>query len=322
MTSMTVLKLDPGETLTIPLAAEPESVILWCSQDDIVWTMEYLLGMGDFLDEATASWAAGNLTITTTGTLWIMYVAAFDRPLTVQEFDGIHDAMVDGIPFVFDSLLPYASDEEFGGYVFRRLNVNTGVEEVRAVLPSRDETRYIDREAGSGYTYRYSVTYLHLVEGIEWVESARREDDETLFLANLVLSNMEIEGDSVPVRWWESRRATRHMSTEVVPTLGRKPIAFHGIMSYDQIDISFYTVDDPYGTFNSREHMEALLEIIQPATGENDQPIPKDLCLRDPSGRVLYGSVVTPFVIEDDHGQNQRKGSFTFVENATYVRNV
>ena len=157
---------------------------------------------------------------------------------------------------------------------------------------------------------------------IEWVESARREDDETLFLANLVLSNMEIEGMSVPVRWWDTRRATRNRATEVVATLGKKPITFHGILSYDQIDVSFHTVDDPYGTFTSREHMDALLEITEPAEGENGQPIPRDLCLRDPSGRVLYGSVITPFVVEDDHGQDQRKGTFTFVENATYVRNV
>ena len=89
MATMDVLKLDAAETLTVAVADEPVSAVLWCSEDDVTWTLEYVTPLGDFLDHASISWAAGTLTVTTTGTLWLSTMATFDRALTVAELAQI-----------------------------------------------------------------------------------------------------------------------------------------------------------------------------------------------------------------------------------------
>jgi hypothetical protein len=90
MADLTVLKLDAGEILDIPVTPEPGSVVLWCSEDDVVWSLEYLVPpYGVIMDHASASWSAGTLTITTTATFWVGMVACFERTLETDELNRI-----------------------------------------------------------------------------------------------------------------------------------------------------------------------------------------------------------------------------------------
>lgn len=90
MADITVIRLDAGETITIPLDVEPSAAVVWCSEDDVIWSLEYFPTLPDaIMDNGSISWAAGTLTITTTAILWVGWVATFERDLEVYELDRI-----------------------------------------------------------------------------------------------------------------------------------------------------------------------------------------------------------------------------------------
>jgi hypothetical protein len=224
----------------------------------------------------------------------------------------------DALPETEVSGQPWAADEDFGGYIVRRTNLDTGETERSERLPGRNLNGYFDREAASGYNYRWSVTYLYLQEG-QWVESEPVEFEHALFLKGLVLTDMQ-SGVSVPVIWWDSRSIPKVFGSEAIVTLGKQPILFQGELNYRALSVAFHTVDDPGGAFTALDHFEAIESMADAVyTTPDGYPAPRDICLRTPSRLVLYGSLQSPLGREDDHDTGQVHGTLNFIQGSTYV---
>lgn len=239
-----------------------------------------------------------------------------DHILTDAEYTLLTTAMA-ADDLAYDGLLPYASDNTWGGYVVHRIDLETGEDEVVAHLLTRGETSWIDRRPISGKQYRYYVTYQYLVNSVDWIESDYTTDDAGVILENLVISDLADNGVSVPIRYWERRELENKADTEVVETFGPKPLTFQGILDYDIWTIDWEMIDDENGTYTARTQAEALKELGRAATDSAGRPVPKELYVRDPRGRGAFVTM-TGFREDDPHLTMRASGRVTLTENATY----
>ncbi len=207
-------------------------------------------------------------------------------------------------------------DAEFGGYLVRRKSVTTGGEETVALLRTRGETVYVDRTPRSGEAYSYTPVALRLVNLLDWVESTPASAQAVVRLKYATLSEITPNGLSLPLRAWQSRGDAPVRDIDVVPTLGRKPVTFQGLMDYAVISGQFTITDQPEVGAVVEDQLAVARELRKPDEDDLGRPVPKQLCYRDPKRRVLYVSV-TDIGEEDEHSVRLARLSLTLTENAT-----
>jgi hypothetical protein len=191
-------------------------------------------------------------------------------------------------------------DLEFGGYLIRRKSLATGVEEAVAHLATRGETVWVDRTPRSGELYAYTPVALRLLNTVDWVESTPISPQALVRLKYTVISELRVDGLSLPLRSWSQRTNTPTRDVELIPTLSGKPVSFQGIGDADVIAGSFDVLDWPEVAATARDQVTVAEELGRPDFDELDRPVPKDLCYRDPKRRVLFVAM-TGYREEDEH---------------------
>lgn len=207
-------------------------------------------------------------------------------------------------------------DDQFGGYLLRRRSVTTGVEETVALQRGRGEAVYRDRTPQSGETYAYTPVALRLINLLDWVESAPVSVQAVVRLRHTIISEIAPDGLSLPLRYWSRRGDAPQRDIEIIPTLGRKAVAFQGLTDYAVISGQFTVLAQPEVGATVEDQLAVARELRKPDEDELGRPRPKLLCYRDPRGRVLYASI-TGYREDDAHTDTVESIDLEFTENAT-----
>lgn len=204
-----------------------------------------------------------------------------------------------------------APDNEFLGYILRRINLATGEAKVVAFLEERASTTWIDKTMLSGVAYRYEITILLVRNTIDQIESAPAIVQATLYLRNTVIASLDADDIGYPLRFWESREAAHTRDVQIVPTFGPKPVAFMGPARSRILQGSFMTKDTAINT--AQEIVEAAVEAGSPVEDADGRIRPRVCYYRDPRGRGM--AVVASAPIErDDHNTSRARIDQSFTE--------
>lgn len=209
------------------------------------------------------------------------------------------------------------SDADWGGYRVRRTNDATGQVDLEAQLYTRPETTFVDYTARSGTSYTYSVVYLKLVNGIDYVESVAATGSITVVLNHTVLTTVDSDQITIPLWYWNERKRTPRFATDVIETWGAKPQVFQGVMDYDKIAGQFRIFDADDGSFSAQDVVAALEAAGRVRYLSDGTAQPRTVCYRDPKRRVMYMAVLSAEEADQREVQEGTVVSLELVEGAT-----
>lgn len=209
------------------------------------------------------------------------------------------------------------ADIDFGGYVLRRIDLETQQSIVLAHPLTRDARLFIDRTAVSGVAYEYRASYLKRVNTFDMVESVPAVAQASVTLKHSTIVTMDDDDLGCPLRYWTDRSLEWVNDVEVIATWGAKPVIFSGLADSSVLSGSFAVMDDPNGTYTARDVIATVREIARPKIGADGYPLPRVVLYRDPRRRLLY-AVLTSGSESDEHSSKLGKMDLTFTElNAT-----
>lgn len=210
---------------------------------------------------------------------------------------------------------------DFAGYLVHRIDLETGESLVLRHLLTRDETVFVDRTPRSGTPYRYEPTALKVVNLVDWVETQPAPAFASVKLAGSVLSDLAGAGVTLPLPYWTQRGDSPVRDIEVIPTLGRRPVTFQGLLNYSVIAGSFQLFDLPELFVTVFDLLDAARTMIQPDYDELGRPRPRELCYRDGKRRCLLVAV-TGYSEDDDWEQGVARISVELTENTRLAPRV
>jgi hypothetical protein len=205
------------------------------------------------------------------------------------------------------------ADVDFGGYVLRRVNLETQQSIVLAHTLTRDARLFIDRTALSGVAYEYRATYLKRVNTFDMVESVPAVAQSSVTLKHSTIVTMDDDDLGCPLRYWTDRSLEWVNDVEVIATWGSKPVIFSGNADSSVLSGSFAVMDDPNGTYTARDVIATVRQIARPRIGDDGYPLPRVVLYRDPKRRLFY-VVLTSGGESDEHSSKLGKMDLTFTE--------
>lgn len=205
------------------------------------------------------------------------------------------------------------ADVDFGGYLLRRINLETQQSIVLAHPLTRDARLFIDRTAVSGVAYEYRATYLKRVNTFDMVESVPAVAQSSVTLKHSTIVTMDDDDLGCPLRYWTDRSLEWVTDVEVIPTWGSKPVIFSGVSDASVLSGSFAVMDDPNGTYTARDVIATVREIARPKIGDDGYPLPRVVLYRDSRRRLIY-AVLTSGGESDEHSSKLGKMDLTFTE--------
>lgn len=185
------------------------------------------------------------------------------------------------------------TDEDFLGYLVRRIDEGTGSSLVVAHLLTRGETLFIDKTVASGTSYRYEVSYLKVINQIDIVESGPTGASGSVTLAHTTLTSMDDDDLGCPLRFWDGRDVDWITDVEIVESWGAEPIGFQGPANSLEIDGDFAVLDADDGTFTALELVREVREMATPRRTGERTVAPRIVCYRDPRGRCFLAMIRT-----------------------------
>jgi hypothetical protein len=246
-------------------------------------------------------------------------VVVFDHRLSAVEYtEALSWVNTPGAPY--EAMLPFATDVDWGGYVLRRVDLAAGTSEDQEVIAQRDTLTTRDRTPISGTAYEWQLTYLYRVNGLEWIESEPATDQATVILEQAVLSDMSPGGGTVPIRYWDNRRARPVRNVELVAGIeSAEPVAFQGLLNYVVLDVGWEAKDDDYGTYLALDLVDAYRRFGLPELDADGNPIPKNLFYRDPRKRG-HPVIVLDYDEQDPRNLKFAAGSMTIAQVSTSTK--
>lgn len=205
------------------------------------------------------------------------------------------------------------ADADFGGYLLRRVNLETQDSIVLAHPLTRDARLFIDRTALSGVAYEYRATYLKRVNTFDMVESVPAVAQASVTLKHSTIVSMDDDDLGCPLRYWTDRSLEWVTDMEVIATWGSKPVIFSGNADSSVLSGSFAVMDDPNGTYTARDVIATVRQIARPRIGDDGYPLPRVVLYRDPKRRLFY-AVLTSGGESDEHSSKLGKMDLTFTE--------
>jgi hypothetical protein len=207
------------------------------------------------------------------------------------------------------------ADIDFGGYLLRRINLETQDSIVIARMLTRDARLFIDRTAVSGVAYEYRAIYLKRVNTFDMVESVPAVAQSSVTLKHGTIVTMDDDDLGCPLRYWTDRSLEWVDDVEVIATWGAKPVVFSGLADSIVLSGSFAVMDDPNGTYTARDVIATVREIARPKIGADGYPLPRVVLYRDPRRRLLY-AVLTSGGESDEHSSKLGKMDLVFTETS------
>lgn len=183
------------------------------------------------------------------------------------------------------------ADADFAGYIIRRTNEATGETIVLAHLLTRGETVFIDKMVASRVSYRYQVSYLKVVNGIDLVESAAVTTSGSVTLQHSTITSMDSDDLGAPLRYWDDRDAEWITEVEIVPSWGPEPIGFQGPANSTEIKGDFAVLDAEDGTHTAEEVVREVRAMATPRKTGERTIAPRVIGYRDPRGRVFFAMI-------------------------------
>lgn len=205
------------------------------------------------------------------------------------------------------------ADIDFGGYLLRRVNLETQQSIVLAHTLTRDARLFIDRTAVSGVAYEYRATYLKRVNTFDMVESVPAVAQSSVTLKHSTIVTMDDDDLGCPLRYWTDRSLEWVNDVEVIATWGSKPVIFSGNADSSVLSGSFAVMDDPNGTYTARDVIATVREIARPKLDGDGYPLPRVVLYRDPRRRLLYAAL-TSGGESDEHTGRIGRIDLTFTE--------